>query len=304
MRDDNMTQCINNNRHNRLIILLLWVASGPLQVAGCARESAPIAGTPLSADTLTTNSIGMEFVEIPAGEFLMGAPEDDPQALPNQQPQHRVVLTRPFWLGRFEVTQAEYTRVMGKNPCHFGPAGRGYVDVQRKYDTDRFPVEFVNWYEATEFCRKLSELPEERAAGRSYRLPTEAEWEYACRAGTTTRFSFGEAPDSRYANFLGDVGHPLPVGSYPPNPFGLYDMHGNVLEWCSDWHAEDYYAQSPGVDPQGPEFPVDDVRVLRGGGYLFQAATAAFRDRISPHLRGPSHGFRVVLEQNSAHLPE
>jgi len=229
----------------------------------------------------------------------MGAPADDSKAEADEQPQHRVVLTQSYWLGRFEVTQQQYEAVMGENPSHFGPFGRGAAEV-RGLDHSRLPVEFVNWFEAVRFCEKLSSLPAEQNAGRSYRLPTEAEWEYACRAGTTTRFSFGDQHDPKHANYRGDVGHPLPVGSYPPNPFGLHDMHGNVLEWCSDWHAEDYYERSPTEDPTGPEISPSDVRVLRGGGFLFKAASSAFRDRISPYLRGKSHGLRVVMEQGEA----
>ena len=266
---------------------------------GCQSESHP----PKATVPVKTNSIGMEFVEIPAGEFMMGASQEDRQAEPDEKPAHRVVLTQNYWLGRFEVTQAQYETVMGENPSNFGPNGRE-ADAVRGLNYEQLPVEFVNWFEASEFCEKLSALPEEQKAGRSYRLPTEAEWEYACRAGTTTRFSFGDTVDPQHANYKGDVGHTLPVGSYPPNPFGLHDMHGNVLEWCADWHSDDYYKNSPVEDPTGPEISQHDVRVLRGGGYLFKAASSAFRDRISPYLRGSSHGFRVVMEQKEAQAEE
>ena len=261
---------------------------------GCSPEPAPLPDA-----EKTSNSIGMDFVWIPPGEFLMGAPDVDLLAESDEKPAHKVTLTRGYWLGQFEVTQQQYAAVMGKNPSEFSPGGRGEGAV-RHLDTSRLPVEFVNWYEAVSYCEQLSALPEEVAAGRSYRLPTEAEWEYACRAGTTTRFSFGDTHTRKDANYLGDVGHPLPVGSYPPNPFGLYDMHGNVLEWCADWHADDYYSHSPEVDPTGPEEPVEDVRVLRGGGHGFKAASSSFRDAILPNRRGNSHGFRVVMMQSSS----
>ncbi|TWT62747.1 formylglycine-generating enzyme family protein [Rubinisphaera italica] len=262
-------------------------------ICGCTQEQAlqsPVPDVPVQ-----TNTIGMKFVTIPAGEFLMGAPETDLKAEEDEKPQHRVVITQDFHLGQFEVTQAQYAEVMGNNPSEFSKGGRE-ADAVKNLQTDQFPVEFVNWYEANLFCKKISELPAEKAAGRSYRLPTEAEWEYACRAGTTTRFSFGKEPDPRYANYLGDIGHPRPVGSYPPNPFGLYDMHGNVLEWCSDWHVDDYFQHSPVEDPTGPEEPIEDARVLRGGGHGFKAASSSFRDSILPNRRGNSHGFRVVME--------
>lgn len=264
-----------------------------LLICGCTQDQAP--PTPVLNLPVQTNSIGMKFVTIPAGEFLMGAPETDLQAEEDEKPQHRVVITYDYHLGQYEVTQAQYSEVMGRNPSEFSKGGREAAAV-KNMQTDQLPVEFVNWYEANLFCKKLSERPEEVAAGRSYRLPTEAEWEYACRAGTTTRFTFGNEPDSHHANYLGDFGHPRPVGSYPPNPFGLYDMHGNVLEWCSDWHVDDYYEHSPVENPTGPEEPVEDARVLRGGGHGFKAASSSFRDSILPNRRGNSHGFRVVME--------
>lgn len=242
-----------------------------------------------------TNSLNMQFIEIPAGTFLMGAIPGDDLAKGNEHPRHEVTITQPFSLGRFEVTQAEYATLMGENPSYFSPAGRGASEVEG-WVTNNFPVEMVNWFEATKFCRRLSELPAEKAAGRHYRLPTEAEWEYACRAGTTTRFSFGDQSDPDMANYKGYIGRTQPVGSYPPNAWGLHDMQGNVLEWCSDWHTDDYYSQSPQADPPGPEFSPDDVKVLRGGGYAFTPASASFRDDIPPHFRGPGHGLRLVME--------
>jgi formylglycine-generating enzyme required for sulfatase activity len=242
-----------------------------------------------------SNSIGQRFVWIPPGQFLMGAPDEDRFAEPDERPQHKVRLTKGLWLGQFEVTQAEYERVIGTNPSHFSDKGQGRGLVAGQ-STAEFPVEMVSWFDAAAFCTRLSSLPEERAAGRTYRLPSEAEWEYACRAGTTTRFSCGETLSLDSANVKGRWQRTRLVGCYPPNPWGLFDLHGNVLEWCADWHTADYYDQSPAVDPPGPETSFEDVRVLRGGGWFFKAASSSFRDAISPYFKSPAHGFRVVCE--------
>src|SRR5262249_21964345 len=149
-----------------------------------------------------------------------------------------------FYLAAHEVTQGQYEKVMGKNPSFFGPQGEGNL-APRGVDTTRLPVESVSWENAGEFCRKLSALPAERTAGRTYRLPTEAEWESACRAGTAGPFHFGPTMTSQQGNINGavpyggapaseNVPHTVPVGSYPPNAWGLYDVHGNVWEWCQD----------------------------------------------------------------------
>jgi formylglycine-generating enzyme required for sulfatase activity len=185
-------------------------------------------------------------------------------------------------------------------------------------DTSRFPVDSVIWSEAVDFCKKLSELSEERAVGRVYRLPTEAEWEYVCRAGTTTPFHFGESLSSKQANFDGTAPYlkradvikgvdpktlagpflkrASVVGSYEPNAWGLYDMHGNVREWCSDWFSPTYYKTSPDMDPTGPE--KGSARVARGGGwYYFGAAMrSASRFETDPNKRRNNYGLRVVCE--------
>jgi formylglycine-generating enzyme required for sulfatase activity len=243
-----------------------------------------------------TNSIGMRFREIPKGQFLMGAIPGDSLAEPDELPQHPVTISQPFLIGQFEVSQAEFREVVGSNPSWFQPGGGGDSDLPWWVDSDDLPVEMVSWSDAMLFCRILSERPEEIAAGRTYRLPTEAEWEYACRAGTTTRFHFGER-FHRWAANMGQMhDHPLPRGSYPANRFGLHDMHGNVLEWCSDWHSDTYYSISPEQDPRGPDAADADHHVLRGGGWAFTAASCSFRDRILTHMTGASHGFRVVCE--------
>ena len=180
-----------------------------------------------------TNAIGMKLALIPAGKFLMGSPKDEKDRSSNEE-QHEVSITKPFYLGVYEVTQAEYEKVMGKNPSYFSPKGDAQDSV-KDMETGQFPVERVSWDDAVAFCKKLSELPEEKKAGQVYRLSTEAEWEYACRAGTKTPFHYGDSLSSKQANFncnfpygRGDKGPNLEktakVGTYAPNAFGLYDM--------------------------------------------------------------------------------
>ena len=219
------------------------------------------------------NSIGMHFSPIRAGEFVMGASD-----LPDAR-QHRVRLTQPFLLGVFSVTQAEYQRVMGENPSRFD-------------DDARRPVEKVSWHDAQEFCRRMSE--QERV---TYRLPTEAEWEYACRAGSTGAWCFGddESQVEEYAWYSENSGGDThAVGQKKSNAWGLHDMHGNVWEWCSDWYSADYYANSPLEDPKGPERAT--FRVFLGGSWGLGAryCRAAFRFGLVPGFRFVHLGFRVA----------
>jgi len=203
-----------------------------------------------NTDVVVTNSIGMKLALIPASEFLMGdvANPANPTA-----PPHRVRITKPYRIGVHEVTAGQYARVTGVNPSEYqkGP---------------EYPVEHVYWHEAVAFCQKLSALPEEQKAGRRYRLPTEAEWEFACRAGTTTPFSFGETLTPDQANFNdGKNRKTVPVGGYPANAFGLHDMHGNVWEWVNDWWDGGYYRTSPEADPAGPA--TGTRHSVRGGSF-------------------------------------
>jgi eukaryotic-like serine/threonine-protein kinase len=252
------------------------------------------------------NSLDMKMVRIPAGEFLMGAPQDEPGAEATEKPQHSVRITKPFYIGRYEITQGEYAKVTGKTPAHFSSTGAG-KDRVATLDTSRFPVEMVSWIEATAFCRLLSELPAEKAAGRRYRLPTEAEWEYACRAGTSTpvylggSLSFGEAnirADQPYGTDVKgpELGRTTTVGSYVRNPWGLCDMAGNVAEWCQDWYDQGYYGRSPVVDPPGPES--GNRRVARGGSFQFggRHSRSAARALCGENFRALDLGFRVVCE--------
>ncbi|TVS21096.1 MAG: formylglycine-generating enzyme family protein [Planctomycetaceae bacterium] len=251
-----------------------------------------------------TNSIGMKLRLIPPGEFMMGSPEWDEEGRESKEgPQHLVRITRPFYFGVYEVTQGEYERVMGTNPSAFSQEGARSEWVSGM-DTSRFPVDQVSWEEAVEFCRRLSALPAERSAGRKYRLPTEAEWEYACRAGTTTPFHFGSVLDGQQANCNASfpygtrgegrwLGRPTAVGSYRPNGFGLFDMHGNVREWCADWadwadwYDPHYYAISPVNDPTGPSSGW--IHVSRGGSWSDIARSC----RSAARNEGTSAGFRV-----------
>ena len=266
-----------------------------------------------------TNSIGMKLVLIPPGEFTMGSPKElieeelkanagdawSVERLPSEGPQHQVRITKPFYLGVYEVTQGEYERVMGVNPSEFSATGNGKDKVAGQ-DTRRFPVEWVPWNDCAEFCRKLSALPEEKSAGRSYALPSEAQWEYACRAGNPGRYSFssdragilreedGALSDYGWSNAnAGRMTHG--VGGKRPNAYGLYDMHGNVWEWCSDCYDKDYYRRSPQEDPAGPDS--GDSRVLRGGSWYFRPDVhrSAGRSGAPSGYRDNSSGFRVCL---------
>jgi formylglycine-generating enzyme required for sulfatase activity len=199
----------------------------------------------------------------------------------HSSPVHEVTITRPFKLGVYEVTQEQYQKVMGANPSSFkGPNN---------------PAENMNSETAIEFCRRLSELPEEKAAGHTYRLPTEAEWEYACRAGTTTKYSFGDS-DSELGDYAwcginrGRATHP--VGGKKPNAWGLYDMHGNVGEWCQDWVKS--YPSGSVTDPTGPSS--GKYRVVRGGSWVAvsKICRSAFRNGYGFDQLDIILGFRVV----------
>jgi formylglycine-generating enzyme required for sulfatase activity len=251
----------------------------------------------------------MKLAHIPAGTFVMGSPSGE-SARDDKESQHDVTITRPFFLGVYEVTQAQYTEVM-----------QDTQDFKNRsaFPGDDNPVENVEWKLAKTFCERLSSRPEEKRAGRSYRLPTEAEWEYACRAGVATAFHFGDSLSSQQANFNGnqpvggaDAGpylrRTMKVGSYKPNAYGLYDMHGNVAEWCADWYDPEYYLDSPVEDPLGPPFGVVESGfdnsdqnffvVVRGGCWVDdgRACRSAYRFRGMPNTQYRLIGFRVACD--------
>ena len=242
-----------------------------------------------------TNSIGMELIEIPAGKFTMGSPEDEKDHQEGEA-QVRGTLTKSFGLGKTELTQGQWKSVMGTEPWD----RKGDV----KADKD-CPANYVSWDDATEFCEKLTAI--ERKAGilkadEEYRLPTEAEWEYACRAGTTTAFSFGddEKQLGEYAwfesNTVAREKYTNKVGLKKPNPWGLHDMHGNVAEWCSDSDAGKLIG---GTDPVVPEW--GSYRVIRGGGWGYDPGRCRSADRngYDPSARNRDLGFRVARSQSA-----
>jgi formylglycine-generating enzyme required for sulfatase activity len=226
----------------------------------------------------TVPDLNLEMAYIRPGTFTMGNENGDS----NEKPLTRVTLTRAYWLGKTEVTQGQYEALMGNNPSNFKNAGRDA------------PVETVSWDEAMQFCRKLTER--ERQAGRlpegyEYTLPTEAQWEYACRAGTTGDYAGNLAAMAWYSQNCGDTTHA--VGQKQANAWGLYDMHGNVWEWCRDWYGS--YPGGSGADPTGPSSGA--ARVFRGGSWDVVAdyCRSAFRLPSGPGGRSPAMGFRLAL---------
>ncbi|GHU00250.1 hypothetical protein FACS1894154_08980 [Betaproteobacteria bacterium] len=251
-----------------------------LFLSGCL---ALAAGMPLSASAQTdktfTNSIGTEFILIPAGSFTMGADKNDKDADDDETPPHRVSISQAFYLGKYEVTQGEWVAVMGSNPSKF--KGRSN------------PVEQVSWDDVQTFIQRLNA----KEGTRKYRLPTEAEWEYAARAGTKSTYSFGDDAGQlgAYAWYDDNSGSQThPVGQKKPNPWGLYDMHGNVLEWVNDWYNESYYSRSASNDPAGPSS--GQTRVLRGGCWYYSAGClrSARRSIGTPDDRDDRGGFRLA----------
>ena len=234
-----------------------------------------------------------QMVWIEPGEFVIGSPNNEEgRFLDKEEPQTRVILTRGYWIGKYEVTQAEFESVLGFNPSLF-------------LGDPQLPVEDVSWFDAVDYCIELTE--QQREAGTlpeeyEYRLPTEAEWAYAARAGTATRFSYGNDPGyqrlSDYAWYAGNSGlRSHPVGLKLPNPWGLYDMHGNVFEWCWDW-----FGQLPGgtvTDPEGPRRGID--RILRGGYWdsTPDFCRSAIRVHFPPGTQISYLGFRIVLAETA-----
>ena len=273
------------------VLLIFFIAgSGDVNDASSLQvEDEPDVSTPLpSFDQKTrTNSIGMEFVSIPAGEFMMGSPsdEDDSGWDDGEGPLHKVTISNEFYLGKYEVTQKQWHEIMGNNPSYFTGDDR--------------PVEQVSWNDVQKFIEKLNE----KEGTDKYRLPSEAEWEYACRAGTTTRYSFGDDKSmlseyAWYSDYSGD-GTTHTVGQKKPNPWGLYDMHGNVYEWTQDkWYYEyDGYDGAP-TDGSAWESGSSVFRIHRGGDWYYGADScrSASRGAGAPDDRRDGLGFRLLQE--------
>ena len=267
------------------VALVVLVAMGSVGAATAA-ETKEAGGKAKSPPKELTVDLGkgvkLEMVLIPAGEFLMGSPDSDKVADSDEKPQHRVRITKPFYLGKYLVTQQQWEAVMGSNPSEFkGPKN---------------PVEEVSWDDCQQYLDKLNKRQGNPAS--KFVLPTEAQWEYACRAGSKTRYCFGddEKQLGEYAWYganSGDKTHP--VGEKKPNAWGLYDMHGNVWEWCQDWYDGGYYAKSPTDDPTGPATGSD--RVDRGGSWFNPAwgCRSAGRNGYGPGFRDYFLGLRVSL---------
>ena len=244
-------------------------------------ESDGAAFVPGVEGEVITNTIGMTLRLVKPGKFMMGSPGNE-EDRHDDETQHEVVLTKPFYMGAYEVTQAQFEKIMGINPSN--------------WKGGKLPVETVSWNQATEFCQKLSA----REPSLTYRLPTEAEWEYACRAGTKTRFYWG---DDLYYSMIGQYAfynvnsgsQTNEVGQKKPNAWGLFDMSGNVYEWCADWFGD--YSTGRATDPRGASSGL--FRVERGGSWLNdpQGCRSAFRDICSPYFRYRNLGFRVLAVQ-------
>ncbi|MEE2994180.1 MAG: formylglycine-generating enzyme family protein [Gemmatimonadota bacterium] len=237
-------------------------------------------------DSVIENSIGMKFAYIPAGEFQMGSDRGEE----DEQPRHGVRITQSFYLGIYEVTQAQWERVMGTTLSEHHKTQDQNLPLN-EIGPDH-PMYFVSWDDTQAFIERLNAL-EGKAV---YRLPTEAEWEYACRARTQEAYAGNIDQMAWYAGTSENKIHP--VGRLQPNEWGLYDMHGNVWEWCHDWLDRNYYKKGQNTDPQGG--PPGERRIIRGGGWYndADACRSAYRSYTSPGRGGPHLGFRVVRTVN------
>jgi sulfatase modifying factor 1 len=259
-----------------------------------ARDKAEAAATKKAAEEVLarspiTNTIGMTLNKIPAGTFMMGSPDTEKDRQDDEH-QHKVTISKAFYMQTTEVTQGQWKAVMGTEPWQ----GEQYVKEGPNY-----PASYVSWDDAVAYCEKLSKLE-----GNRYRLPTEAEWEYACRAKTRTAWNFGDDENvlgdyAWYFNNTWDIDerYAHQVELKKPNAFGLHDMHGNVIEWCHDYYEEDYYKQSSEKDPTGPTS--GSSRVLRGGSWKLgnsRYARSAYRNWFDADYRNDSVGFRLVRE--------
>ena len=257
-------------------------------IASCGEIEGPTEASPAAEPTTDSPQViaqlpgggAIEFVWIEAGSFSMGSPAAEPDRKADEGPQRAVTISRGFYLGKSEVTQLQWEALMGANPSSYQGAGR--------------PVESVSWDEVQDFIQGLNSW----AGAQIYRLPTEAEWEYACRGGTSSRWSFGdsegEMPAYAWYNGNNSLFDTKEVGTKLVNPRGLFDMHGNVWEWTRDWYDADYYGRAPNVDPPGPAF--GDQRVIRGGDFASLAfdLRSAGRGRQAPDRGFSFVGFRLL----------
>jgi|GEM_PF-780681 len=237
------------------------------------KDRAKELGLPGLEEQEVAEGINLEMVLIPAGKFVMGSPASE-EGRNKHETQHEVTLTKPFYIGKYEVTQEQYEAVMGNNPSNTKGA--------------KLPVTDVSWNDCQEFIKKLN-----ASTKGGYRLPYEAEWEFACRAGTTTAYSFGDKITPKDANYFDSmIGKPVAVGVYKSNAFGLYDMHGNVWEWCNDWYGS--LQDGEVTDPTGPATGIS--RVLRGGSFFYNESIArsSFRSGNAPTDRSYNYGFRLA----------
>ena len=325
---------VHYNRDNEAAIQVAELEMDAAGMIVCDRDRYATQAQALPEGAVITNSLGMKLVRIPAGEFQMGSGESavdlakaydpegksiQPEYFANEQPQHRVRITRPFYLGQNPVTlgefltfhkaanyQMEAERDGGKGD--FGKLENGQLGYSAsfrpwapggKMPTENDPVVWVSWNDAMAFCEWLG-----KKEGKEYRLPTEAQWEYACRAGSTTRYYFGDRVSelTDYAWYspvrTDDNWGTHPVGGRKPNTWGLYDMCGNAWQWCADWYGKDYYANPPADDPKGPDSGTE--RVMRGGGWSGDArhCRSANRFAVVPSGRHSNIGFRISLSDN------
>ena len=264
-----------------MLVGLMMVGCGEEAQKEAVQERAKDNNAAPLGENFTVPDLNLTMLWVKPGTFMMGSPTNE-AGRQGDETQHQVTLTNGFYLGKYEVTQAQWERVMGSDPSKFKGADR--------------PVEQVSWNDVTSFCRKLTEM--ERRAGRlpsgmAYQLPTEAQWEYVCRAGTRSAYSFGENLTSRQANISGGPGETTSVGNYPANAWGFHDMHGNVYEWCADWYGD--YPSGAVRDPVGPAD--GSARVERGGSWNYAAnlARCAIRFSYGPANGSNALGFRLSL---------
>jgi formylglycine-generating enzyme required for sulfatase activity len=289
-----MKRTLRDNMITAAPRVLVMLAAG-IGIVGLPMRGEIFPGAKAGAET---NAAGVRLCWCPAGKFIMGSPPNEPERRPDED-QVQVTLTKGFWMAKFETTQGQWTKVMGKLPAS---------PTAELPEASELPVGNVNFAEAEEFCRKLTELGRksgELSRGWEFRLPTEAQWEYACRAGTTLATAFGDRLSSKQANFKGEpynggelgpqLGRAAKVGSYPANAWGLHDMHGNTFEWCRDW----YQPHLPGGTDPDLHSSAASSRVRRGGCWADEGwpCRSAFRLRFEPERRYDHIGFRVVLVQ-------